>query len=375
MSKRVMIWGAPSECDKLSPFEKSLEESGKNYGNILIGESVRGYLSCNDIISRNAVTSPAEANEKCDQVVIPAANFLWKNFDFGYMADFLEKTKLPVTMIGVGAQTNDRSITSQIHPNTLRLMRLVSERSNSIGVRGFYTAEVLAAHGIHNIAVIGCPSIYLGGLPRVSVDTTKLERFEKISVNFSRRVYKHSFLPETMRSIEKLVLEIFIDRDTTFVAQDEVEELGMSSGNSLNYGYVTSYFDNISSEKCVSFFEKRTRFFCNVPDWAEYMKIQDVSIGSRFHGNLIALVNGTPAVLVVHDSRTQEMAALLGIPHIHVSEYKDVEFGKDDILQKIMDSNFNKFEQSYRELYARFVKFLCLNGLDNNLINSNFKYL
>ncbi|MBK8536751.1 MAG: polysaccharide pyruvyl transferase family protein, partial [Candidatus Competibacteraceae bacterium] len=101
-----------------------------------------------------------EANERCDHVVIPAANFLWKNFDFGYMADFLEKTNLPIIIIGVGAQTNDRTMASPIHPNTLRLMRLISDRSASIGVRGYYTAEVLAANGIHNVRVIGCPSIY-----------------------------------------------------------------------------------------------------------------------------------------------------------------------------------------------------------------------
>ena len=94
------------------------------------------------------------------------------------------KTRLPITMVGVGAQASSRLTTCPVHPNTLKLMRLVSERSAQIGARGFYTAEVLAGYGIHNVRVIGCPSLYGAHTPAIRIDVSRLKNAEKVSITF-----------------------------------------------------------------------------------------------------------------------------------------------------------------------------------------------
>jgi hypothetical protein len=367
MRKPIMIWGAPSSVPEKNDYETAFKQSGNNFGNILIGNGVRSVLEPYPIIERGEVNSPEEATERCSHVVIPAANWLWKEFDFGFMVNFLERTQLPITMIGVGAQTNDRSRTAEIHPNTLRLMRLVSDRSASIGVRGFYTAEVLAAHGIHNTEAITCPSLYTNRLPEITIDRTRLGSISRLAVNFSRRVVRHSFKPDVMRTLENTLLSYALGKEATFIAQDEIEELALSNTGAQLPKYVTDYFDVLPSESIANFFLNHTRWFSDVAAWSAFMKTNDLSIGTRFHGNLISLINGVPSVMIVHDSRTMEMATLLSVPSIHVSS--DIE-KKDSaaVLQgAIENSDFSGFEKTYAQLFKRYARFLVRNGLPSNL--------
>ena len=366
MSKAILLWGA-DRVSANTDYHTALKEAGHNFGNILIGNAVRTFLDKYDILTPPDVGSPAEANERCSQVVIPAANWLWKNFDFGDIADFLERTQLPVTIIGLGAQTNDRSVVSAIHPNTMRLMHLISERSASLGVRGFYTAEVLAANGIHNVEVIGCPSMFTNRCPTVKVDTSSLVNPKNLSINFSRQVIEHSFSAALMQSVENVVLRYAIERDALFVAQDEVNELGLSAGEDVDTKALTSYFSASDPGAVVEFFKLRTRYFLDYDTWAAYMRTRALSIGTRFHGNLIALINGVPALMIIHDSRTMELCTVLGIPCFHLRELPSTVIDEAILVDKIRSMSFGLFESSYAVLYRRFVGFLSRNGLNHNL--------
>ncbi len=367
MNKAILIWGANPRVDADKGYAHAFAQSSNNFGNTLIGNAVHSFLSKNEILTPPQLASPAEANERCSHVVIPAANWLWKGFDFGDIADFLEKTNLPVTIIGLGAQTSDRTVISSIHPNTMRLVRLIADRSASLGVRGFYTAEVLAANGIHNVEVIGCPSIYTSRLPVLKIDSARLAGPPALAVNFSRRVIEHSFNPRAMMAIENAVLQIGLESDSLFVAQDELQELALSAGEDVNTSGLKSYFSSVAPDDVEQFFKSRTRYFHNVEEWSTFIGTRTLSIGSRFHGNLIALFNGVPAIFVVHDSRTMELCSLIGAPTLHVNELGDRLDIKELLQERIADVSFARFESSYVALYRRFVAFLDRNGLDHNL--------
>jgi len=367
VKKPILIWGAPDRVDQKSTYEQAFVESGHNLGNILIGNGVRSVLD-GEMLNWQQVPTPQEANERCGHVVIPAANFLWKEFDFGYMADYLERTVLPVTIVGLGAQTNDRSISSPIHANTLRLVKLVAERSAFLGVRGFYTAEVLAAHGIHNVEIIGCPSLYTTRNPTIRVDIKRLVDLGNVTVNFSRRVAGHSFRPECLRTLENAVLEFALQYNCDFVAQDELEELALCADNQETQSQaITEYFSSAKPKEVLDYFRRNTKFFRDVESWGAYIRTRSATVGSRFHGNLISLINGVPALTIVHDSRTMEMCSLLGMPRIHVCELDQSRMSVRDLSQTIQSADFTQFERSYRALYARFVKFLGCNGLSHRL--------
>lgn len=369
MVNRVLMWGAPAVVASDQLPMASFEASGNNFGNILIGNSVHSYLSENEIIRREDIGSPAEADERCDQVVIPAANFLWRDFDFGYMFDFLDKTSLPVSIIGVGAQTHDRSTVATVHPNTLRLMKLISERSKNLGVRGYYTAEVLAANGIHNVSVIGCPSIYSARRPTIKIDLERMREPHSLSVNFSRRVSRHSFSHERLRLLENNLLKRALQMNSDFVAQDEIDEINLMSGADVDVRSLVQYFDQSDPNAVTEFFKNKTKYFCNVEDWSSYIGRKSFSVGSRFHGNLIALLNGVPAMIFVHDSRTLEMCALMGLPYVHVNEAEGALSTPDGLWERLLGTTYERFESGYAVLYRRFVEFLSSNGLQHNLPN------
>lgn len=91
--EKILLWGALPSLPQNESFEISYKRSGDNLGNILIGNGVVNILDGYEYIFRSQLQSPAHAQEVCSRIVIPAANFLWKSFDFGFMADFIEKNK------------------------------------------------------------------------------------------------------------------------------------------------------------------------------------------------------------------------------------------------------------------------------------------
>jgi polysaccharide pyruvyl transferase WcaK-like protein len=67
----------------------------------------------------------------------------------------------------------------------------------------------------------------------------------------------------------------------------------------------------------------RVRFFLDPTTWFEHLAQYDFSFGTRIHGNIAALLAGTPALLLAHDSRTLELAEYHEIPHRTITSIED----------------------------------------------------
>lgn len=368
-SSKILLWGAIPELPKGESYDLSYKRCGHNFGNMLIGNGVVSVLKGYEFIYRSQLAGPEDANEQCCHIVIPAANFLWKGFDFGYMADFIEATTLPVTIIGLGAQSNDRSMVSQIHPNTLRLVKIISERSPSLGVRGYYTAEVLAANGILNIEILGCPSLYTKGALPVSIADTATASLDHLVVNFSRRVSGHSFDPALLKKTENALLKLAVENQLPFVAQDELEELALTTGQASDAecNRIAAYFSETDRSIVVDYFKNKTNYFCSVKDWSNFMLTRSGSVGSRLHGNIMALFNGVPGLTIAHDSRTLEMCALTGAPYLHVKECSGEYISPEFLVDKFRAADYGLFLSNMKVLFGRYRDFLGKHGLSNCL--------
>jgi len=354
---------------KNESFELSYQRAGNNFGNMLIGNGVVSVLTDCEYFARSQLSGPDEANEKCDHIVIPAANFLWKGFDFGYMADFIEATDLPVTIVGLGAQASDRSMVSEIHPNTLRLVKIVAERSPSLGVRGFYTAEVLAAHGILNVEVLGCPSLYTYLSPPQDISPPTLENLGGLIVNFSRRVSGHAFCQPALQAVENTLLKMAMRLDLPFVAQDELEELELAfgKGGQLTCKPVAEYFSEASETEVSSYFARRTNYFCDVNDWLGFVQQHVGTVGSRLHGNIISLISGKPGFVVAHDSRTLEVCTLTGIPYLHIKQVNPADFCEEDLIERVLSADYGTFISNMHRLFEKYRVFLEQHSLSHKL--------
>jgi len=82
---------------------------------------------------------------------------------------------------------------------------------------------------------------------------------------------------------------------------------------------------------------------------------RDFVAGTRLHGVIAALLAGTPAVLLTHDSRTREMARQAGLPHRSVTEMQ-AQGGLDPraLLADADLDGFNARQPSYRADFADF---------------------
>lgn len=357
------IWGAPTSC-KAGSLEDSFTTSGRNFGNILIGNGLTSNLSNAEIIPLSQARNSGDI-KKCSRILIPAANFLWEGFDFGFLADELAETTLPITMIGLGSQSKDRVIKPKINAGTLRLIKLVSQRSPSIGVRGHYTAELLCSLGITNSIPLGCPSFYTKGnlgidnLPNIPFEDSSLNSL-RTCINGSRRVARHSFFPSAMQQAENIILQHGILRNSPFIAQDEIDEIRLARGNQdVLLNDAASYFSSISPSDVRDYFKSKTIYFTDFNPWSEFVRSYDLVLGTRFHGCLIALLSGTPSLLVVHDSRTLEMAEIAGIPYVLANQLNTMQ----DLEECVRSLSFELFKHNISALTQKFNAFKRDHGL------------
>jgi len=95
-----------------------------------------------------------------------------------------------------------------------------------------------------------------------------------------------------------------------------------------------------------------------VEAWIAAMAERDFVIGTRFHGAMAALLAGTPALVICHDSRTTEMCRFLGVPNTDLATFNasslDALFASVDLAT---------YHSRRRVLAGEYVAFLEAEGL------------
>jgi polysaccharide pyruvyl transferase WcaK-like protein len=121
-----------------------------------------------------------------------------------------------------------------------------------------------------------------------------------------------------------------------------------------------SYFD----DEIERLYRDRLFYSDVVADYETMVRGQDLVLGYRLHGNLMALANGTPSIYFTYDSRTTEFAETFQIPSYDV--YSDKPFALEDYWDQSLFDRFNRARlDTYREMRA----FLNENNVDNKMID------
>lgn len=367
---RILFLGAPvSDPPADADTQTKFDQTGKNTGNLLIGHALRRELVV-DSFAFGTGHDARQVNENFDLIAIPAANFIYEHFDFGYMADFIERTTLPCLMVGVGAQSSSMtSLDLNIPAGTQRLLKIVAERSASIGVRGEYTASVLEHLGITNVTLTGCPSLYMTLEPELKIHKRDLsEGALRVAANGSNNVIRHSFAPSFAADVERQLLETAVRDNYPYVLQNEFPEIDIALGHTAPdqaaqaSGSLQRFGSSLGNSAYTAFLQKNGRVFFSVDEWSHFIRRMDFSIGTRFHGNMIALLSGIPALIIPHDTRTLEMSRLMKIPHVRVDE-----IGEIDVARLYDSVDFEEFSGNYSKLYADYVRFLEKNNVEHRL--------
>jgi hypothetical protein len=388
--KRILFAGSPISADlrKDDTLEAVAAKTAGNTGNMLIAHSLWREVRYETARHWRYDGDPAELRENFDAIVFPAANTLNPSYDFGHIADAIEKVNLPCVMAGLGAQSrNDGNPRLALKEGTVRLVKIISERGKCIGVRGEFTASVLAELGIHNFELTGCPSFYSSLSPELALRRKPPGDIRRVALNGSRRVFKGSFDPERMRAVENALLTDALNYDTEFFAQNGAEEIQLALDpdriTDARLEPLTSYYSSVAPGEVIRFFRNKTRLFGSIDEWRDALSSFDLVIGTRIHGCVLGMLAGVPPILVTHDTRTQEMSRLLGLPQHRMDDPALFDPAKGlasllpwgrkkkgaaiSIRRLYEEADYDAMAASYARLYARFKTFLEGNNLAHNL--------
>ena len=359
MHKRAVVAGV-SQLKSWGPtttVADALNSLGQNSGNMMFTESICRVL---DNAQATSFAPPASALEGRDAIVLAAANWINEFDDFAWLANVLERTQLPVFLIGVGAQASMTMEVPNLKPGTLRLLKLVAERSTSIAARGEFTCEVLAHYGIKNAVPTGCPSLLLAGAagPIFAGPATA----DRVVVHATR----HGFL--TCDALQRFLYKQALKQDLELLLQSEHADIYFALDKTNNpdilarateavrFAYGTDDIERVSA-----YLRRRGLFFTDYEEWIGHMRTRSFSIGTRIHGTIASIIAGTRALLLVHDSRTLEMARSMNIPHLHSSA---VDIEKDLRIEDYLDAGQGfDLVDGYAAYYRRYMDFFAANKL------------
>jgi hypothetical protein len=96
------------------------------------------------------------------------------------------------------------------------------------------------------------------------------------------------------------------------------------------------------------------RFFLDPKTWFEHLAQYDLSFGTRIHGNIAALLAGTPALLLAHDSRTLELAEYHEIPHRTITSIEE----DADAISLYAECDWNRLNKAHPDRWDSFASFL-----------------
>jgi polysaccharide pyruvyl transferase WcaK-like protein len=370
MHGRALYFGAPYRAvdGVTTDTDVLFERTGRNTGNLLIGYSLRSQLDT-QLVSISPEHRPKDRNY--DFIAIAAANFLFSGFDFGPFADLVEEIDLPCIMVGLGAQAPSAGGFPEISPGTKRFVQAVAARCHSIGVRGAFTAEVLNRIGIKNVELTGCPSFYLHSPRELSAAFAQRKANNaKLSLNASRNVMSHSANPDKMKDVERRMYQLTRSSDAQFVLQSELEEMHiLSSADEAEQKKLAARigeslgWSDISAEEVRDCVRSKFKIYFDIDEWRASIAKCSFSTGSRFHGNLIALLSGVPAHVICHDTRTKELCEFGGVPHSLLQDIP-ANFEIADLQQA---TNIGKFIRTHADNYSGYRRFLDRNNVPHTL--------
>jgi len=361
--RRILLRSAKNPFEVVSPrmaYERNL--IGDNSGNLVFMHAAHKILdtSGTTIDHGGFSTAPRLAgmvNERYDAYVMPLANAFRDSYEakLERITRFIEGLTIPVVILGVGAQSNvkyDLDRLKSIEPTVRRFVTAVLNRSPSIGVRGELTERYLRSLGFRDVEVIGCPSMFLHG-DRLSVHKRlpALDRAARVSINVS--TYVKAMGPVVMSHLARYP-------NLTYIAQD-LPSLGLLLRGE-DRGSDTARDNPLPVHVSHPFFtQRRIRFYVEPWPWMNDLARVDFSFGTRIHGNIAALLAGTPAYVLAHDSRTLELARYFEIPHRLMSK---VTAGTD-AAQLYEQADYSAMESGHAARFATFVSYLGRHGLQH----------
>jgi hypothetical protein len=381
---RILIRAAqdPTAVLKAMP---SAERMGANAGNLLYANAVVRTLAARsnrvdtgafDAHLADRADWARKINKRYDHYVVPLANaFRFNNGDtLEAMTELVRALDIPVTVVGVGAQatitaasedaptitmgkTGRKGLPSAAesaeHDNRVRaFVDAVLDKSASFGVRGPVTKAYLVSLGLPDdrIDVIGCPSVFTWGPDhRVHKSDEPLTPDSAVSMNVDYRVRGIGEIVERNAELYPRLTSPSQDLKSArmiITGEDQFDMTKRDARTPIHTGHRL-------------YREGRLQFFPTPWGWISALGRMQFVFGNRLHGNIAAILGGTPAHLLAHDSRTLELAQYHAIPHSNFHERE----APPTAAELWEQTDYTAFNEAYPARFRTYLDFLHRNGL------------
>ncbi len=287
-----------------------------------------------------------EINEKYSHFVFILQDYIRESFnDLPYerLTHFLEKIKIPVVPMSLCANSFngfDPTLASRLIPEQKRFLAVLSEKSKLIGVRGYYSADILNQLGIKNVKVVGCPSYFENGPIRVV--TKKPYDADKV---ITTATFFNRGLPRTSHILQDELYFI----NLLFLGGKALPPEANITARPFNLDEITT-----SLQLLAKALTGRLEFFSDLNQWSEFFRsnCHCLTIGTRLHSGIFSINSSVPAIVTNPDARARETCEYLKIPY-------DPSIGSTSNIQKIYeDLNLDKMNSAYPTLYKEFLSYV-----------------
>lgn len=289
---------APARCfdeafavDSVSLFEAC----GANLGNFAFIEALWRHLpQKSNVVGLPWSIGRDEAREKCDILIVAAANQLGAHTDLGTLAKHWEHIGLPMIVVGLGAQAVNMSEPVSLSAGTERWVRtLAALRPTSapnIGVRGEFTRQRLGDLGLDSV-VIGCPSLFLN--PRADFYTLLKTRYDKQRIDRLVVAAGSRHFAAT-GEIERQFVKLVTDSGGAYVVQADLDMVRLARGEAPSSTKEMEAIRQFLAPQWnqalfLRWWQRHAMIFKDATSWLEALRNFDFAIGTRFHGVMLAI--------------------------------------------------------------------------------------
>jgi hypothetical protein len=277
----------------------------------------------------------------------------------------IKKINIPVVIVGVGAQCatdNPMVELEEINADVRDLCAAVLEKSESIGVRGEFTANYLNDLGIKNVDIIGCPSMFYFGAALPVPPQIDFSALREIAFHFSPQSPDNfgKRNPDADAQLEAM-LQFMLHKENmscTYIAQDTQElQQRVWGTKGVTLAHYAPLLANVA-----------TLYPLDPDIWIKDLQKFDIALGTRIHGSIAAVLAGIPSFMLCHDSRTAELANWFGLPRIEKAQIQKQTLTPDLLCKVMEDSDMHKV---FPDRFLRYTNFLRKNNIPSALQNDS----
>ncbi|SIT87122.1 polysaccharide pyruvyl transferase family protein [Pontibaca methylaminivorans] len=314
-----------------------------NYGDMLVCAAILREVPMEDTVR---IGFGGVLSQPVDRALIRGSTYLHNNMDFEAVNKTLDSIDAPLAIVGLGAQnpTQDVGFLDQ-NEGAKGFVARLDERSKSISVRGQFTADLLERLGAKNIRITGCPSLfYTLKCPQVSIPARLSSRKRAIGISLHSGLMGNIYCvaPKEARRAHVDAIQYGIKEcaKLSLFEQGVMTEFKVADSQLPmieRMEAAAAVIKNIAGENELTP-QDLVRHMVSVRSIEEWLSLAaelDAIIGFRFHGNMVALLQGKPCFYFVYDSRITEFCQLYKLP------YQDVREEWKDPVQAMMEHDWD----------------------------------